>query len=63
VHHKYGKLKGNQGIPISQGLFSLCGLLEQANKALFPKVGIGGEGMLCLVAWGGATYIHALQVG
>lgn len=39
-HHKYAKLKGPQTIPLSQGLFSLFGMLGQANKALFTKVGI-----------------------
>lgn len=43
VHHKYGKLKGPQLIPLAPMMIKMFGLLEQANATISPKVG-GGEG-------------------
>jgi len=42
VHHKYGKYKGPQVIPLAPQMIKMFGLLEQANATITPKV--GGEG-------------------
>lgn len=49
VHHKYGKYKGSQIIPLAPKLIKMFGLLEQANATLSPKVsGVKGLwGLVC----------------
>lgn len=40
-HHKYGKYKGPQVIPLAPKMVKLYGMLEQANATLSPKVSVG----------------------
>ena len=44
VHHKYGKYKGPQVIPLAPMMTKMIELLEQANATISPKVGWLGRG-------------------